>query len=259
MILKIPFVIFFGIATNFSFCQTNGIKKAGGTTIITVISSDSIWIAADSRVTEKTNENIISVKYESKINERGSIFFTIASSIAYINNEKGERVFDAKEIVNKMSDKYIKIDSVFKYSCEGITYSLNELYKIMPPNYKESLTKKGSLELMQILMVSNKNLLAKSANIYLIKKNDTFEFYSRESVIKVDDNNPYYIFPFGHKKEIEKVVGSPSFEFDQDRIKEILIDLIKLEEKTNPDAVGGAIDVVVIYKNGHKWLTNNVY
>ncbi|HQW85459.1 MAG TPA: hypothetical protein PK987_13385, partial [Ferruginibacter sp.] len=84
--------------------------------------------------------------------------------------------------------------------------------------------------------------------------NGVYEFTSIAKQLFV---NKIYIT--GFSKEIHKVIDSPDFAFDIQRIKETLIELIELEAKTNPDKVGGTVDVINIYKNGYKWLTNNLY
>ncbi|MGB3090281.1 MAG: hypothetical protein WBB20_09970, partial [Chitinophagaceae bacterium] len=101
---------------------------------------------------------------------------------------------------------------------------------------------------------NDRGLFYKAFDIGLVLNNGVYEFVSIAKPLFVNN-----IYMTGFSKEIHKVIDSPDFAFDIERIKETLVELIELEVKANPDKVGGTVDVVNIYKNGYKWLTKNVY
>lgn len=227
----------------------------GGTTTVTLLTKDSIWMAADSRETSVENKKIVGARLHLKINVCNNIFFTVTGSWGTIRDDKKVVRFDAKKIIINTINKYKNFDSSFDNSRKTIAEELNALWKDMPDDLKEEL--KGNLngKLVEVMMVCNDGgLFYKAFDIGLVLNNGVYEFVSIAKPLFVNK-----IYMTGFSKEIHKVIDSPDFAFDIERIKETLIELIELEVKANPDKVGGTVDVVNIYKNGYKWLTKNVY
>ncbi len=109
---------------------------------------------------------------------------------------------------------------------------------------------------LQLAMVAFKNGVPvfRFCDFGFIKKEETFVVVSDLKKI----NKIPTVYFMGINKEIRELTDSPDYFWNPD-IKQNLIDLINIEARYHPNKIGAPVDVIVIYKNGHRWLTNNQY
>ncbi|MBK7560893.1 MAG: hypothetical protein IPI68_05095 [Chitinophagaceae bacterium] len=137
-----------------SFCQEGRFQLLGGTTTITIITEDSIWIAADSKHTTKTKDGlIVNQNFLNKINQRKNVFFTITGSCSEMINQRKEVVFDSKSILLNSIDSTKTFESGIYSGIEGLIFSLNNLYKIMPPYLQDEFIKNEGFKVLEIILL----------------------------------------------------------------------------------------------------------
>ena len=88
----------------------------GGTTTITILTKESIWMAADSRETTIRNKEIAGSRLHLKLNVCKNTFFTVTGSWASIVDDKGSVRFDAKKIITSCIEKYQAFNDLFRNS-----------------------------------------------------------------------------------------------------------------------------------------------
>lgn len=240
------------------FCQDSSFANSGGTTVITLFTNDTIWMAADSKRSLIENNKTVGYEYLLKINEYKKVFYAVAGAYVTFKNEKKELVFDVVEVIKNGIDKGGNFDSIVKNSGVAITSALNKLYPKFPSGTKWVLKSKQGRKLLEIIMVSNLGgmLRYESIDIGIINKNGRFEF--NFIGLNLEKFNPPQSV-IGYRQEIYKYVSSPEYYLiDQSNKKNLLTKLIEKEASVN-QGVGGTVDVVAIFKKGRKWLTNNKY
>lgn len=251
--------IFILLLCSFHFTiLSQGLYLIGGTTTITLLTRDTIWMAADSKnVIADSTKHYTHNKFANKILNYNNVFFTLAGRITEILNYKKIAVFNANNIVKENILKYKNFDSIFDNAHKSMAFELNQMYATMPLGLKNDLQKNMNTKLIEMIMVNNENgkLTVKAAYIGFTFNNNSYSFFSLELTTPV--SLPSLIFT-GFSNEIKPLINKPEYFKNRD-IGETLIKLIQIEEKAFPDYVGGTIDVIAIYKGGHKWLTNNHY
>jgi hypothetical protein len=236
--------------------QNNSWVIGGGTTTITIVTPDTIWMAADSKksygVIGKTNPD----GFENKILHEGDLFFMIAG-LPKIDDEKGNSLLNFDSLFIKIAKQHRDIDSVIHFFKLTALKRLYELLALNPSYF--SLIKNAQNHSVFISV-------SVSSNFNQQLKNRMFEinFVGSGKLIGFSDQDIHYkaktyFHPVGFVGEIYKIINMPGFSFDIKKIKESLIYMINLEASQNPKYVGGTVDVIKIYNSGSEWLTNNHY
>lgn len=118
------------------FCQNEGFTISGGTTTITVLTYDTIWIAADSKRTSIHEfGNTPTHDIFCKIGNTKNIYYTFTGDIPFINNAAGIEVFNAYKLMNKGIVESKKLSSSYNKFNEFIITDLNAVFNKMPRNF----------------------------------------------------------------------------------------------------------------------------
>src|ERR1700722_13435971 len=80
------------------------LELKGGTTIVTIITNDSIVIAADSRLTDLFNPDAFSIT--DKIRTRKGCAYAIAGEFLFIKDVHGDTLFNIYGLMDSIIDKY---------------------------------------------------------------------------------------------------------------------------------------------------------
>lgn len=246
--LLILFILIPGFIFGQNSTFNNSFKTIGGTTTITIITGDTIWVAADSKRTE-TNEvdKITGHNTFLKIMTTGALTYTFTGSMPFISNEKNIEVFNAYEIMNDALIKEPELEKGFALFNGNALKKLDSLFKIMPQRMLKNLQEKLDRKLIEVVLVTFVNGHPKIINCdYGFSKiGEEIKF-----IYKIKDQNqtlPFIVFT-GYTEEIHKAIDNVDY-FGEATIKEDLVNLIRLEVKSNPEKVGFPIYVLRISKN----------
>ena len=241
----------------FTFLNSNGqvgeYSSIGGTTVITIITKDSIWIAADSKRSNRRNEP---KNPFCKIAHQGNIFYTVSGPLVWMINPKNDTIFDCYGLLKRTLLQTQNVDTCFiKFNNVAIPLLNKTLASIKKDEGQTAFNKLDSL-VFSITLTGfvNGNIQYKSW-YYTIENKQGITHVKTT----VDDypKAPFFVHLSGSTKSIEdKLTSQPNY-FKTKKFKTILLDLISLEIKSNPEKVGLPINIIVLYKDGYKWLTSN--
>lgn len=232
------------------------LKISSGTSTITFVTPDTVWMAADSKKSLGSPTNMKENGFKNKILQKDSVFYMIAG-YPNITDTLQQTVFDFEEIMNESISKSSNIDSIVDYF---INESFRQLSFLLKINYRFFFDIKNNQNhpifiSVSITTCSNNTLKVRNFNIEFIGSGSQIGFDVKDNKYKATT----YLHPMGMYDEIYKIIMMPGFSFAQSQIKEALIYMINLESKSYPRFVGGTVDVIKIYKGGFEWLTNNRY
>lgn len=237
----------------------NDIIIRHGTTILTLVSPDTIWIAADSKVAEVTSYNSTTGNSlsQNKIFETNGIIYGFAA-ILKCSNKSGMSLFDSQKIM----DSIIKDRKQFQSSAiaykDAILVKLTELLDSLVLKESHAFIDKYMNEpIHTFLMASFGNEGPKYySQSYIIAKNGN-AYKIQEMQPSIYDYGTMY-FMTGSKKAIKEFLNlHPDYFGDFHEMKKKLICLISLEAKKNLADVGMPVDVVELYRNDFKWFLDN--
>lgn len=245
----------------FSTAQSveKGIIIRRGTTIFTVVSPDTIWIAADSKVAEVNGNNSPTgnSSNRNKIFETNSILYGFAAILSG-NDKFGKELFDSQKIMDSIIKEKKSIQSSFSGYKDAILIKLNELLDtLLFKEYYTFIEKYTHEPIHTFFMASFENEGPKYySQSYTIVKNGN-KYKIREEQANIYDYGTM-IFMIGRKETIKKFLQShPNYFSNFTSMREKLTCLISLEAKENPIDVGMPVNIVEIYKNDFKWFRDN--
>lgn len=235
-----------------SFSQSN-FTIAGGTTIIYVVTKDSIVIAADSKQSHAVGMIKRKSTTDTKIKVKNNIFYAMSSDFVTISTPEKKEVFNGYLLVDSLLRVNKNIDWVFDKFNLLATTRLDNIFKMMP----KKMTKPYYSRINEILF---QFVIATFNGVTPVCRSSEFGFKINNGVIKLsyqDKQNykPPFAVYLGQCEEIKNKTRSKSFQgYDLSNLKKDLIDMIRLEIRANPDKVGEPIKIVSIYPKGYKWL-----
>lgn len=244
-LLLLSFVFLFSTK---SLCQIGS-----GTSILMLINKDTITIAADSRrIFTKLDgsKTIVTVK---KIWNVGEIFFFMSGITVVVNLDKpNDTIFNASKAMYYFLSKEKDINKCFMKFNDSTVKKLHWVVK----EAKNKSTYRNGLIFFQAGMAQ---MLSGKPNFKLYN----YILDSVSAIIDAKEDSPpkgmaFPIFKgLGHYDVAFKYARQYLSESENDR--DVLTKLIKLEIDAYPMSVGSPINVVSIYKNGHKWYPPYYY
>lgn len=235
-----------------------------GTTIAEFISKDTIWIAADSK---QVNEGaVVGIATTCKIRHTNFRFVSISGRPVLAIH--GDTIFDAYKIALAQLASDSPISHVYHILTDIYQIQLQLAWRSIMRRMKDSdayaMFKKSNILLH--VMLSGFTLKGNSyhANwLYWIRFNRNNWRIDTQSLNNIDGDVYHFsrlgeISIAGHKDSIMRYLSRPNMLFSNRRsIKADLQFLIRLEIANDSSEVGPPINVVAIYKDGHRWLTDN--
>jgi hypothetical protein len=248
--------------------QKKSYELPNGTSIVTYITKDSIWLSTDSKSATDINAKRTGYTTVCKIKEYHNVFMAMAGIPMFIYN--GKTIWDSYDEVVKE----LKTDTSLIASYSALVKKLGDQ---MTQLYGSYIQNRSNAEVMDLFSVPNKVLLQATISgfnvrhkpfhanwlYYLNGNRFNWRIMSSEQALidgdKIDLVDHTDISLAGEKDSIWSFLHSPiQKEILQPKSRmDRLIYLINLEVSKDSNNVGLPINVVVIYKNGHKWLTKN--
>jgi len=221
-----------------------------GSSILTVISPDTIWMAADSKLTLSSDPN---GKYTiEKIHEVKNVFYAFAE-LAFISEGK-DTLFDAGKVLAKKINDGLDFYKIGTSINDSILSRLNEIINENNSNkiiLQQKYLDKPVLEFIMLSFKEGRPLCYTTTFALRRGVSDSLEVH----IV----NQFYYekgieIFFVGEHDAMKKFLTKESY-YLKTNIQEKVVCLVKLEAENNK-YVGLPITAVTIYSGGAKWRKN---
>ena len=220
-----------------------------GTAIVEYWTKDSIWIAADSKV---INDNDYDTpKLACKIRNVGNVYYTLSGNVELKDKANNKTVFDANVDVRRTLNKISSLDDF-----------ANQFSKIIIPHLKlgQNGPQSNPNALVQPELQIVVNEIMPSGAPRVITMN--FVTMGNSTDIKVDSFDTkrhqmglHYVAT-GFSDEIDDFLDkNESYFSTPGTMKDKLTKLINIAYTAHKKDVGLPINIIVIFKNGHKWLS----
>ncbi len=257
IIAVILFVLVFPILT-VGQSKTDLVLKHG-TTILTLVSPDSIWIAADSKISETTGNNTRTENSSSskKIYKTNNTVYGFAAIIT-ASTKSGESFFESRPIMECILKKRKSTLISFEQYKDSIILRLNQLLDTLILNrYTDLIDKYTKEPIHTFIMTSFENGKPYyfSQSYIIAKVNGDFKIQEMKGDI-YDYGTTFFIV--GNKEIIKIFLSKNQNHFDGlKKVKDKLVCLISLEAQKNPTDVGMPVNAIILNKKGYKWSLNN--
>jgi hypothetical protein len=250
--IKYILVIIVTFLSNLCIAQNQrGINLIKGSTVICIRTPDSIWLAADTKMVETTDQKVLKTR---KLIAKDNIFCGFVGTMI-IKNETSE-IFNAYKILEKVIEKEKEFDKVCKVFSDSLDNQLNFILSVLILRKKiEILEYYTSHPILEYIILSNTQNFPYLRVQYVVKKEG--ENYKLENLKKTPIESSD-INILGVKTHIEPFMeNNLSYMHGFKNMKDKLVNLIGVEAKGSPQEVGLPADVLVIHKNGHQWYYDN--
>lgn len=221
-----------------------------GTTILVLITPDTIWVAADRKTTMSGSTHYIE---HTKILQSESAFFAMSGVILIKDLIKNRIYFDAQNAMLKILKQQ---NDDIKISCEKYTDSIKKTLMASSLDTRIQFLR-GFLNISVfdfVIIKGDKNGMDYIHRAIFIKgKPDSLIFTTRD---EVNDIPNAIMFLGRHDYVNEYLTKNPNYLHGFKDIKGKLTCLIKIESDKSR-YVGMPVDVLVLYKNKHKWYYKN--
>lgn len=236
-----------------------------GTTFLAIVTKDTIWMAADTKVnnTNKRGE-ITSTFNKTKIFKTDNVFyaFTGVSDVTTTTKPSGITVFiDTDNQMSRIIKREKTLDKIHKAIRDTFYQGLTNYVRVLPlingiAFINKYLDKDNILDYV-ITSFEDGKANYHGASFWLKSTPQGMKVISTD-LGEFTDKSKTSLIKSGYQSEIIKFLSSnPTYFKTMKNIVDKLICLIKLEIDVNGRDVGFPIDAAVIYKNGHKFLLNN--
>ncbi len=240
------------------FHNNENLEVFSGTTILLLVTVDTLWMAADTKASIIVSANSHRKSFShNKIHQNNNIFYGVTG--AYRVGKTS--YYDAYEIMDAVIKKNTGIVNSYNACKDSLLKRLNFIIDSLVSKKSYSyintfLNKPGIFEFVIAAFEKGKPnyysvryALKSIQNKFKVVIADTEYFKETNgeiivrkgyvsSIIKFMDNNPYYLA-------------------SKDRVKERLTCLIKIQADKTPEEVGLPVDVVAISKGKPKWFKGN--
>jgi len=226
------------------------LKFPHGTSILAYIKPDTIWIASDTRVTRKDSTHY----KDRKIRQTNNVFYAF-SELPVVLTKDDQVVISAFETMNNAIQKGKDFGSTFEIFNESIIKQWNALISQLAKfNDLADMQMYRKKYFLQCLMVAFEN----GHSVYKVRRYKFDEHAFDLKIVYNDDAVPKNITPLfglGSYQNAYKFIKENNYLMrSTHRMIEQMVLLINVEAKANPIFVGMPADVVIIYKDGHKWF-----
>lgn len=233
--------------------QNNELIIEGGTTVIAIITKDSIIIAADSKHVAKysTSKEIKETTTVCKINITNNICYAFAGNLDI--NLNGKEIFNCKEIMEEVLAKDVQFESILPEFNQMLATELrkvNSKIGFIPIDTSENLP-----FISLIIAAYNNGPLFKCVNYYIHYDKQKHIFLNFKDVTSKKIPIMHMI---GWTIDIDSyLIQNPNYLKDLSNLQEKLLFLIDLESKAHPYEVGLPIDMIKMTKDGWFWILRN--
>jgi hypothetical protein len=234
-----------------STTQAQQLNFLHGTSILTIISPDTIWMAADSKLNSSLDPN---GKYSvDKIFETKNIFYAFAE-VAYLVDKKNDTLFDAAKILRNIINKKTELKYTINPFNDSIVNKLNVIInssKYRKDTFKQKYLNKQVLQAVMATFVKGKPMCF-SITYMLREDNSGSLFIVPENPLVYEEGME--IFFLGHHDEIKKFIARNPDYLINGHLREKIVCLVKIEADSNKD-VDLPITEVIFNPNQKKWRT----
>ena len=243
-----------------SLSQHKQFKFTGGTTNITLVTKDSIWMAADSKISSPAGD---SIGLFCKIVHVNNVIYTISGAYVWISTTlqdtfptSPDTLFDCYALLRQILLSTNSIDKCYERFNEIATPLLTRVFNLVKNEEGQDDFSKRIDFIFEIVMAGfNKDSLEYKCWNYTLKNKEGIPY-----VISTEFPRRF-AYPFVHVGGFQdgirpKLKENPNYITDGN-IKERLTELIELSINENSKNVGLPINIIMGYKNGYKWLTDN--
>jgi hypothetical protein len=232
--------------------QSQIAQLGGGTTVITLFTKDTIWMASDSKMNFSLNGKEWSSTI-SKIGNYKNIFFEFSGKGLVLLNKKGDTIFNAFKVMYEGLKKYDDFDKGAKHFNETSKKIWDRYFKTADAiEDKKAWIDEGDILFEMNIISFRKDTSIYNFYLYGVNK-DSFNFRFRQIPATRGQD---FVHCNGYCTLI-KPFFSDAF-FIGKTYPQGLTELIKKQITANPSKVGEPINIVVLYNKGHKWLTKPV-
>lgn len=245
-----------------TYSQTNQQKFEGGTTILTLLSKDSVWIVADSKQgsleSQSQNRNTSIV---CKINHTNGIYYTFSGQLVNSKSPNGFYYFNSNAILELAISKYKNFDSMFLYFDSTIR---NKLFLACQKDSQQSIKHFKERFLNRLLLnvtittFINGNLKFVSRKYYCsLQKSNKIEILYKDII---EPPGFPVLFKVGMRSAIDSFLKkNPNFDLSSSRIKYWGQYLVGLEIKRDSNAVGKPINIISFgHDNKPNWILKSL-
>jgi|GEM_PF-4496303 len=256
--LLIPFFILLSINC---FSQPQ-FEIGRGSTLISLISKDTIWIAADRRVSNKNAPQSETIK----IRGNNNLYYGIAGNALIMSPyNKTDTIFSAfrsmDSIINYQKDLSKCFISFNDYAVSNLTAILQSM-EIKFPKQFASLFQIEDDNFLEFFICSfrdnKKYFLSRQLYINGSIKNWSLSKRSADSSVDIKkvDSGGMLLQPMGQYNNLYNFLGLKNGYLNRNNIRQRMICLIE-EEANKNEFVGMPADLLILSNNKAEWLYNN--
>jgi len=224
----------------------------GGTTLLLVAGIDTAWLGADTKLSVRTDFTRIAMT--SKISIVDHFYFMFGGKLE-LKKEGVIQLDVIKELTEfaskNKSEQKIKdfINGALRQKFETLINQIpNDQFARMFPDVR-------SLYAVQIYLIYFSGHSPGCFSFSFKINPNTKKVESNEAALPAaQTNRPFRAFDWGFADHMENKFNE-GFRLTPSRMKDDIQYLIGLEAAMHPEAVGGKIEVLQVYKNGYKWLS----
>lgn len=251
--LNLLVVLFITINSNLTNAQAK-VVAIKGTTVISIARDDTIWIGADSKVTNLTND----IRYDCKLKITDSIIFTYTGSYWYITdliNINTDSIF-----YHCIKNKNTSVDNIIKRFNDTIITALEKIGLDLMQRNKYKVNDTIDNELNAIFSFNRRNVPHMMVNAYrtivvdtnLNAKKPLKICTEQEWMIANDEKTKCRLY--GKIEAIIPEIISIKPQLNKIYIPKLINEMINAESKAQPQEVGGNINIVCITPRGIRWI-----
>lgn len=226
-----------------------------GTTILTMIMKDTIWMAVDRKVSDvESNEFSLQIK----IHETNNIYYSFAGLGRLFNIRTGDTIFYAPKVMENVINKKKAFVNSFNEFNDLVIDKLKIVGNVLRNKNEREFKKYFHVDttLFEVMMVGFVD-----EKPYFISRGYGFKGDFNNWKIEIrstlfHDGQPKFLMT-GQRDHIEKFLAkNENYFLHNDYVKK-LVCLIEMEAKGDSTSVAMPADVLILYKNGHRWNLNN--
>jgi len=251
--MKFLFILFFFCSN--SFAQINKSKSAKisfGTTILAFLTSDTAWLAADTKLAEvNTHTHDTTYQQSTKIYKNKDVYYGFCG-IEDFNSTDGIS-FEPKSILDSLLKSKKSLKEIYPLFNDITFNKVNDIAYWLYRNSRSEYDANIGIELFACVFIGYENKKLHSYTVaYEIDPTST----GLNRIKKANDysyTGDTTMFFVGYAKEIREMLAKGQYKFNFKNVKNELPCLIKKEADLYKTKVGMPVDEFVIYSNGDKF------
>lgn len=238
--------------------KADKLEVSGGTTTITYFKNDSVWMASDSRLSTYSNEvNTTVFDTVCKLRKAGNIFYLVSGSLVRYG-VNGVKTFDASQLFFDMATKDNNVSSLLPaydiYITDTLLKIANHIKAEDKSLYARLFEDDHLLQVTAVTFAGNAAQLSSYKYYIPDSKADTLQLL-RNTLNQSQLRKLPTLLIAGSQDSIRGFLAThPKFYASGLRPDKKLDSMIKMEAVAKPQNVALPVDMVLVYKDGFKWI-----